>query len=104
MLEEVMGTMRRRRPFSILTHELGSDVQNDALRKALRKIRGLTRQLEDALTHQPLALLGVVASGGFVLGALTGSRLARGLLAIGVGFALARSASLARRLRRRASP
>jgi hypothetical protein len=100
-----MGTMHRRRPFSsLIHHELDSDehtVRTDELRMALRKIRRLTRQLEDALTHQPLALLGIVAGGSFALGAMTGSRLARALLAVGVGFALARGGPMATRLRRR---
>jgi hypothetical protein len=99
-----MGTMHRRRPFSMMTHELDSDehhVRTHELRQVLRKIRHLTRRLEDALTHQPLALLGVVAGGGFAVGVLTGSRLARALFAASVGFALGRNAPLIARARRR---
>jgi hypothetical protein len=104
-----MGTMNRRRPFwtfareELDANEEENHVRTDQLRHALRKIRRLTHQLEDALARQPLALLGLVAGGGFVVGALTASRLARGLAAIGLGFALGRGGPLLERLRARSA-
>jgi hypothetical protein len=104
-----MGTMNRRRPFSIFNHdELDQSgehpLKTDELRKALRHIRRLTHRLEDVLTHRPLALIAVVGGGGFALGMMAGSRLARMLFAVGVGFAAARGAPLLARLRKPASP
>jgi hypothetical protein len=92
-----MGTMHRRRPFSFFKHDDldGSDdhhVRTGELRRLLREARRVTRRLEDTLAHRPLALLGAVGAGAFVLGALAGSRLARALAAVGVGFVLGRRA------------
>jgi hypothetical protein len=87
-----MGTMKPRRPFStFFTHQVGGEdehhVRTAELRRVLRGVRDLTRRLEDAMTHKPLALIGVVAGGSFALGVLVGSRLARAMLVAGVGFA-----------------
>jgi len=95
-----MGTMKPRRPFStFFTHQAGGeeDVRTAELRRALRNVRDLTRRLEDAMTHKPLALIGVVAGGGFAVGVLVGSRLARAMLVAAVGFAF--GATRARRTR-----
>jgi hypothetical protein len=102
-----MGTMHPRRPFSMFfTHEAAGDeehVRTAELRRVLRKLRDLTRRLEDAMTHQPLALIGVVAGGSFGLGVLVGSRLARAMLAAALGFAFGATRALPARLRKRPS-
>ena len=90
-----MGTMHPRRPFAnLFSHELEQPdelhLRTTQLRRALRHVRRFTRKHEDAMTHEPLALIGLVGGAGFVLGALTGSRLARGLAAIGIGYLIAK--------------
>jgi hypothetical protein len=92
-----MGSMTPRRPFSMLTvHDLEQTEEDPQgarrsldLHRAMRRVRRLTRDVEDVVAERPLTVIGVAAGASLAVGALVGARLVRMIGAVVLGYAAA---------------